>query len=47
MTPIGAPLLALASAGAPCYPAVFQELPGQEALPDGVLSACEAQWRRT
>jgi hypothetical protein len=32
-----------AGAAAHCYTAVFQELPGQEALPDGVLRACEAQ----
>ena len=36
--------LAPAGPAARCYTGVFQELPGQEALPDGVLRACEAQW---
>jgi hypothetical protein len=44
---IDALLRTQSDAGAPCYAACFCELPGQEALPDGVLRACVAQWRST
>jgi len=40
LTPIGAPLLAQAGAGAPpCYTARFRELPGQDALPARMQAA--------